>query len=127
MRQQIDRGLYLYLDLVRPTAALVVALGHAQVSGLIWLPTYVLLGLAPSAVITFFVLSGLIIHATTDRTARLSPSKSPRRATCLDAHHQWDPLMHPFATGREVESAVAALLRYCWPALRLRLTPADQQ
>lgn len=55
--------------MARLTAALIVMLGHAQVSGLIRLPTYFLLDLAPSAVITFFVLSGLIIHATTDRTA----------------------------------------------------------
>ena len=69
MRQQIDRGFSLYLDLARLTAALIVMLGHAQVSGLLWLPTYGLLDLAPSAVITFFVLSGFIIHATTDRFA----------------------------------------------------------
>lgn len=69
MRQTIDRGFSLYLDLVRLTAALIVMLGHAQVSGLIRLPTNALLDLAPLAVITFFVLSGYIIDATTDPAA----------------------------------------------------------
>ena len=69
MRQRIDQGFSIYLDLVRFTAAMIVMLGHAQVSGLISLPTNALLDLAPPAVITFFVLSGYIIDATTDPAA----------------------------------------------------------
>lgn len=69
MRQRIDRGFSLYLDLIRLTAALIVMFSHAQISGLINLHTNALLDLAPSAVIVFFVLSGYIIDATTDEAA----------------------------------------------------------
>ena len=69
MSQRIERGFSLYLDLIRLMAALIVMFGHAQISGLINLHTNALLDLAPSAVIVFFVLSGYIIDATTDRAA----------------------------------------------------------
>lgn len=70
MRQRIDPGLSIYLDLVRVLAAGIVMLAHAQVSGLIDLRIG-LLELAPAAVIVFFVLSGFIIDTTTDREAGL--------------------------------------------------------
>ncbi len=70
MRQRIDPGLSIYLDLVRVLAATIVMLAHAQVSGLIDLRLG-LLELAPVAVIVFFVLSGFIIESTTDRDAGL--------------------------------------------------------
>lgn len=64
--RQIDLGFSLYLDLVRLFAALIVFLAHAQISGLGRAAPY-LPELAPVAVVVFFVLSGYIIEATTDR------------------------------------------------------------
>lgn len=62
----ISPSLSLYFDGVRVTCAIVVMLAHAQVSGLI--PKVpLLLDLAPFSVIVFFVLSGYIIEATTQK------------------------------------------------------------
>ena len=66
----IEPGLSIFLDLVRISAALIVMLAHAQVSGLIAL-NLGLLEMAPVAVIVFFVLSGYIIESTTAKPAGL--------------------------------------------------------
>lgn len=70
LRQKISPGFSIYLDLVRLAAALIVMLAHAEVSALVGLPK-LFLDLAPLAVIVFFVLSGYIIEATTDRSLGL--------------------------------------------------------
>ena len=70
MDRPIEPGLSIFLDLVRITAALIVTLAHAQVSGLIAL-NLGLLEMAPVAVIVFFVLSGYIIESTTAKPAGL--------------------------------------------------------
>ena len=78
MYRPIEPGLSIFLDLIRVTAAVIVMLAHAQVSGLIAVQPG-LLELAPAAVIVFFVLSGYIIESTTARQAGLA-QYSIRRA-----------------------------------------------
>jgi peptidoglycan/LPS O-acetylase OafA/YrhL len=77
----MNRGVSLYLDLVRFSAAVVVCLGHAGgqqfTGGLFWF-----IGLfAPAAVMIFFVLSGYVIaHVLTGRENSASEYAAARIA-----------------------------------------------
>ena len=57
----------IYLDLVRFAAAMVVFIEHGHQLGLVRQLPWIIDGLAHEAVIVFFVLSGYIIEAVTDR------------------------------------------------------------
>ncbi len=91
----ITRPMSICLDLIRAAAALAVLIGHAAQLDLYTGPYPFTIALQQNAVIVFFVLSGLVIAASTD----------PDRQTLKD-----------FAIAR-----AARILPVAWPALVLAL------